>query len=120
MRRTMDFPVFLNKFIIGNKYLRHSSFWYWFLLINHSGFRFDDYHRYQDFWLNLNKGYHDTEYKYEFEKVWGKGSYPPERIVLSQRDFDSLQERLNAPPDPKVMERFREILNRPSPWSDEK
>jgi hypothetical protein len=70
--------------------------------------------------LNLNKGYHDTEYKYEFEKVWGKGSYPPERIVLSQRDFDSLQERLNAPPDPKVMERFREILNRPSPWSDEK
>jgi hypothetical protein len=68
--------------------------------------------------LNLNKGYHDIQYRHEFEKVWGKNA-KIETIVLSQNDFDALQERLNAPPDPKVMERFREILNRPSPWSDE-
>jgi hypothetical protein len=86
--------------------------------MHHSKFHFDDYHIWKEFWCSLNKGYHDTEYKYEFEKVWGKNA-KPERIVLSQRDFDSLQERLNAPPDPKVMERFREILNRPSPWDDE-
>jgi hypothetical protein len=115
----MDFPIFLNKLIIGNKYLRYSSFWWWWRLISHSRFHFDDYHIWKEFWCSLNRGYHDTEYKYQFEKVWGKNS-KPERIVLSQRDFDALQERLNGPPDPKVMERFREILNRPSPWSDEK
>lgn len=114
----MDFPIFINKFIISNKFLKYTVFWYWFRYINSYGFRFDDHQRYSDFWLNLNKGYHDIQYRHEFEKVWGKNA-KIETIVLSQNDFDALQERLNAPPDPKVMERFREILNRPSPWSDE-
>jgi hypothetical protein len=114
----MDFPIFINKFIIVFKPIRYTVFWYWFRYINSYGFRFDDHQRYSDFWLNLNKGYHDTEYKYQFEKVWGKNA-KIETIVLSQRDFDALQERLNEPPDPKVIERFREILNRPSFWSDE-
>lgn len=115
----MDFPIFINKFIIGFKPIRYTVFWYWFRYINSYGFRFDDHQRYSDFWLNLNKGYHDIQYKHEFEKVWGKNA-KPETIVLSQKDFDALQERLNADPDPEVMERFREILNRPSPWDDEK
>ena len=87
--------------------------------MSHEGFRFDDYHIWGSFWSSLNSGWNDMQYKHEFEKIWGKNA-KPERIVLSQRDFDSLQERLNAPPDPKVMERFKEILNRPSPWDDEK
>ena len=58
------------------------------------------------------------EYVNEFEKYWGEGSYPPEKIVLPQKDFDALVERLNADPDPKVVERFREILNKPAPWND--
>jgi uncharacterized protein (DUF1778 family) len=57
----------------------------------------------------------DTEYKWEFEKFWGKEA-KPERILLSARDYDALVERLNEPPDPKVMERFREIMNKKAPW----
>jgi hypothetical protein len=66
--------------------------------------------------LNLNKGYHDTEYKYQFEKVWGKNA-KIERIVLSQRDFDSLQARLSEPP--KFNQSLYDLMNRKSPWSDE-
>ena len=58
------------------------------------------------------------EQKYEFEKFWGKGA-EPERIVLPAEDFDALVDRLNEPPDPKVTERFREILNRKAPWDDD-
>jgi len=44
----------------------------------------------------------------------------PTKTYLSQRDYDSLVESLNEPPDPKVMERFREILNKKSPWNEDK
>ena len=40
----------------------------------------------------------------------------PTKMYLSQRDYDALIEAINAPPDPKVMERFREIMNRKAPW----
>jgi uncharacterized protein (DUF1778 family) len=55
-------------------------------------------------------------YKWEFEKFWGKGSYPPEKIVLPAKDFDALVERLNEPPDPEAQKRFQEIINRKAPW----
>jgi hypothetical protein len=83
--------------------------------MHHFDFHFDDYHLYQSFWTSLNSGYYDINYEWEFSKVWDKKA-KPERIVLSQKDFDALQERLNAPPDPKVIERFREIMNRRAPW----
>lgn len=114
----MDFPVFINKWVIGFKPIQRTPFWFWFRLVNHSNWRMDDYHRYWDFWLSINRGYDNMNYKWEFEKYWGKGSYPPEKIVLPQKDFDALVERLNADPDPKVVERFREILNKPAPWND--
>jgi uncharacterized protein (DUF1778 family) len=57
-------------------------------------------------------------YQWEFEKFWGKDA-KPERIVLPAKDFDALVERLNEPPDPAIMERFREILNRKAPWDEE-
>lgn len=66
----------------------------------------------------MNGGWHDMEYKYKFEEFWGKGA-KPERIVLPQKDFDALVERLNKPPDPEVQKRFREILNKPAPWDEE-
>jgi uncharacterized protein (DUF1778 family) len=43
----------------------------------------------------------------------------PTKTYLSQRDFDELVRRINEPPDPKVMERFREILNRKAPWDEQ-
>ncbi len=72
----------------------------------------DDHQRYQDFWLNLNHGYDHMQYVHKFEEYWGKGSYPPERIVLSKENFDALQKRLSEPPDPEVQKRFHEILNK--------
>ena len=42
----------------------------------------------------------------------------PTKTYLSQRDYDELVRRINEPTDPKVMERFREILNKKSPWND--
>ncbi len=113
----MDFPVFINKWVIGFKPIKYTPFWCWFRLINHSDWRMDDYHRYWDFWLSINRGYDDMKYKYEFEKVWGK-SAQPETIILSQENFDALVDRLNADPDPKAVKRLTEILRKPAPWND--
>jgi PHD/YefM family antitoxin component YafN of YafNO toxin-antitoxin module len=57
------------------------------------------------------------EYVYKFEEFWGKNA-KPETILLSAEDYDTLVERLNEPPNPKVVERFREILNKPAPWDE--
>jgi len=106
--------TFLHKLIIGNRFLRYSSFWWWWRLISHEGFRFDDYHVWKEFWYSINKGYLDTEYVNEFEKYWGKGSYPPETIVLPKENFDALVDRLNEPP--QYDEKIARVLQRKSPW----
>ena len=85
--------------------------------MSHEGFRFDDYHLWKEFWSSLNGGYEDMNYKWAFETYWGKGA-KPETIYVSQEDYDALQKRLAEPPDPAIMERFREILNRKAPWDE--
>ena len=87
--------------------------------MSHEGFRFDDYHIWGSFWHSLNHGWEHIEYVYKFEKFWGKGSYPPESIILSQRDFDALTERLTQPPDPEAMESIRKVLERVAPSDDD-
>ncbi len=56
-------------------------------------------------------------YRHKFEEFWGKGA-KPEKIILPQKDFDALVEKLNEPPDPKAVERLTEILRKPAPWDD--
>ena len=112
----MNLPAFLNKWIIGFFPIKYTPFWWWYRLISHQGFRFDDYHVWKEFWYSLNGGWEDMEYVYKFEEYWGKGSYPPERIVLSKENFDALVERLNQPPDPEAMEKIRKVLERKAPW----
>jgi len=106
------------RFIISNRFLRYSSFWWWVRLMSHEGFRFDDYHIWSSFWSSLNRGYLDMNYKWEFEKFWGKGSYPPETIVLPAEDFDALAERLNNP-NPEQIKSLKKLLNRHSPWDED-
>jgi hypothetical protein len=113
----MDFPTFINKFVIGFIPIKYTVFWYWFRLINHDNWRMDDHQRYWDFWINVNAGWLDMNYKWEFEKFWGKGA-KPERIVLPAKDFDALVERLNNP-DPKQIESLKKLLNRRAPWDEE-
>ena len=111
----MDFPVFINKWIIGFKPIKYTPFWFWFRLINHSNWRMDDHQRYWDFWYSINKGYLDTNYKWEFENYWGKNA-KPETILLSPEDYDALVERINEPPDPEALESIRKLLDRRAPW----
>ena len=42
----------------------------------------------------------------------------PTKMYVSKEAYDELVRRINEPPDPKVMERFREILNKNPPWDD--
>ena len=108
--------VILHKLIIGNRYIKYSSFWWWYRLMSHEGFRFDDYHIWYSFWHSLNHGWEHMEYVYKFEEYWGKGSYPPERIVLSEEDFDNLVEKLNEPP--QFNEKIARVLSRKAPWEE--
>ena len=112
----MDFPVFLNKWIIGFKPIKYTPFWWWYRLMSHEGFRFDDYHIWGEFWHSINSGWLDMNYQYEFEKFWGKGA-KPERIVLSQEDFDALVERLELPSE-ATMESIKRLVNRKAPWDE--
>ena len=102
-----------HKLIINNKFLRYTPFWWWFRLISHKGFRFDDYHIWGSFWSSLNGGWLDMNYKWEFEKFWGKGA-KPETIILPKEDYDALVERINEPP--QYNERLAEILKKVPPW----
>ena len=107
-----------HKLVIGNRLLRYTPFWWWYRLISHEGFRFDDYGVWGSFWSSLNAGYLDMEYKYEFEKFWGKGSYPPETITLPEKDFDALVEMLELPSE-ATMESVKRLANRKKPWDEE-
>jgi len=64
--------VILHKLILNNKYLRYTPFYWWWRLISHEGFRFDDYHVWGEFWHSLSHGWEHMEYVYKFEEVWGK------------------------------------------------
>ena len=43
----------------------------------------------------------------------------PQKIYVSKEAYDALVEAINKPPDPKVVERFREILNKKALWDEE-
>ena len=71
----MDFPVFINKWVIGFKPIKYTPFWFWFRLVNHSNWRMDDHQRYWDFWMSINRGYDNMNYKWEYKNVWSKVPY---------------------------------------------
>ena len=85
--------------------------------MSHQGFRFDDYYVWGEFWHSISSGWEHMEYVYKFEEFWGKGSYPPEKIVLPKEDFDALVDRLNEPP--KYDENIARVLSKKSPWDEE-
>ena len=107
--------VLINKWIISNRILRYTPFWWWYRLMSHEGFRFDDYHIWESFWSSLNGGWLDMNYQWEFETYWGKGA-KPETIYVSQDDYDKLQEMIENPPplSPKLIE----LLNRKAPFEN--
>ena len=69
----------------------------------------------RNFFLSLWYKYKSWRYERKCIKYFGA---KPEKIYVSQRDYDELVRRINEPPDPKVIERFKEILNRKAPWNE--
>ena len=92
----------------------YSPFWWWYRLMSHEGFRFDDYHIWGSFWRSLNGGWLDMNYQWAFETYWGKGSYPPKRTLISAENYDKLVEQLNEPPKP--IPGLKELMNRKTPF----
>lgn len=68
--------------------------------------------------LILSLWYRYKHYRYT-QKCLKYFGAKPETIYLSKEDFEALQKRLAEPPDPKAIERFREILNKPAPWDEQ-
>jgi len=62
--------------------------------------------------------YNYKSWRYEQKCIKYFGA-KPEKIVLPAKDFDALVERLNQPPDPKVVERLKEIMTKPAPWDND-
>jgi hypothetical protein len=42
----------------------------------------------------------------------------PEKVYVSKEAYDELVRRINEPPDPAVVERFKQIMSKPAPWDD--
>ena len=112
----MNFPVFLNKWIISNRYLKYSSFWYWFRLINHEDYRLDDRFLYQDFWNSINEGYSQMVEDDKWMTYFGA---KPEKIYVSQEAYDELVRRINEPPNPESVEKLKKLMSRKSPWEEQ-
>ena len=83
----------------------------------HEGYRFDDIQLGKSFWSSLNGGYEDMNYKWAFETYWGVGSYPPEKILISSEDYDTIMKSLNEPPKPNP--KLIELLNRKAPFEND-
>ena len=61
--------------------------------------------------------YKYKEWRFERKCIKHLGMKPT-KMYVTKEQYDALIERINAPPDPKVVERFREIMNRRAPWDD--
>jgi hypothetical protein len=70
----------------------------------------------RNFLLSLWYKYKSWRFQRKCLKYFGA---KPETIYVSQEAYDELVRRINEPPDPKVVERFREILNKKAPWNEE-
>ena len=112
----MNLPTFINKWVIGYKPIRHTPFWWWFRLMSHEGFRFDDYHMWRSFWSSLNGGWLDMNYQWAFETYWGVEAKSTTTYV-SQEDYDKLQEMIAEPPKP--IPGLIDLMNRKSPFEND-
>jgi len=101
----MDLPVFLNKWIIGFKPIKYTPFWWWYRLMCHEGFRFDDYGIWGEFWHTLNHGWQHMEYVHNTEKF-------QEEFAKSQVfDADKFVEENSMVRNRRILERYNHFYN---------
>ena len=101
----------MNKFIISNRFLRYTPFWYWYRLINHEDYRLDDRFRYQDFWNSINEG--QTQ-MVEDDKWMTYFGAKPEKMYVSQEAYDELVRLINEPP--KFKQTLYDLMSKKTPY----
>lgn len=70
----------------------------------------------KNFFLSLWHKYKDWQYERKCLKHLGM---KPTTVYVTKEQYDALVEIINRPPDPKVQESIRKILNRRSPWDND-
>jgi hypothetical protein len=65
----------------------------------------------------LSLWYRWKTYQYERKCLKYFGA-KPETMYVSQKDYDALVERINAPPDPETVEKLKKLMNRNAPWDE--
>ena len=70
----------------------------------------------RDLFMSIGARWRHWQYERKCLKYFGA---KPETIYLSKENFDTLVRRLNEPPDPETIKRFKELMNRTSPWKNE-
>jgi hypothetical protein len=68
----------------------------------------------RNFLLSLWYRWKDYQYERKCIKYFGA---KPEKIYVSQCDYDALIESINNP-DPEQIESLRKLMNRKSPWNE--
>ncbi len=68
----------------------------------------------RNFFLSLWYKYKSYRYEQKCLKYFGA---KPEKIYVSQYDYDALIESINNP-DPEQIESLRKLLQRKSPWDE--
>lgn len=69
-----------------------------------------------NFFLNLWYRYKSWRYERKCIKHLGM---KPQKMYVSKEQYDALVEIINRPPDPKVQESIRKLLERKAPWDYE-
>lgn len=65
----------------------------------------------------LSLWYKWKEYRYTQKCIKHLG-IRPQKMYVSQEDYDALIDRINSPPDPKTVESLRKLMNRKAPWDE--
>lgn len=82
---------------------------------------------YGEFWESLSIGWMQ-EYIYPYDDAFVISISPerrlrlaqePEKTTLSAENFDALVKLLDQPPDPEIVERLKQIMNKLAPWDND-
>jgi len=65
--------------------------------------------------LSLWYDYKHWRYERRCLKYFGA---KPETIYISKEAYDEIQKKLNEPPDPKSIEKIKQLLERRAPWDE--
>jgi hypothetical protein len=68
-------------------------------------------------YLFWNLWYKYKEWRFERKCIKHLGMKPTTMFVTEEQ-YDALVEAINKPPDPEVVERFKQIMSKKAPWDE--